>query len=117
MGTGTGTDRIDKTVVLSAPVERVWRAITDAGEFGRWFGAEFDGPFVRGERVTATVRPTEVDAEVAAHQEAYAGIRFVVWVEEVEARPTSRGVAAIERRNPFDREREEPRVALGRFGR
>ena len=85
MGTGTGTDRIDKTVVLSAPVERVWRAITDAGEFGRWFGAEFDGPFVRGERVTATVRPTEVDAEVAAHQEAYAGIRFVVWVEVVEA--------------------------------
>jgi uncharacterized protein YndB with AHSA1/START domain len=85
MRTGTGTDRIEKTVVLRAPVERVWRAITDADEFGRWFGAEFEGPFARGERVTATIRPTQVDPEVAAHQEAYAGMRFVVWVEAMEA--------------------------------
>lgn len=83
--TTKGTDRIEKQVVLRAPVERVWRAISDSAKFGRWFGAEFDGAFEEGARVTATVRPTEVDDEVAAHQEAYRGMRFVVWIEAMEA--------------------------------
>ena len=30
-------ERIVKTVVLKAPIERVWRAITDHEEFGTWF--------------------------------------------------------------------------------
>ena len=46
------TDRIEKRVVLRAPRARVWRAITDAGEFGEWFGVRLEGPFVEG----ATVR-------------------------------------------------------------
>ena len=41
---GTGTDRIEKRVLLRAPRSRVWRAITDAREFGSWFGVAFDGP-------------------------------------------------------------------------
>ena len=32
------TDRIEKEVLLKAPLERVWRAISDADEFGRAFG-------------------------------------------------------------------------------
>lgn len=43
------TDRIEKTVVLRAPRSRVWRALTDSEEFGAWFRAAFDGPFVAGE--------------------------------------------------------------------
>ena len=46
------TDRIEKTVVLRAPRSRVWRALTDAGEFGTWFRVALEGPFVAG----ATVR-------------------------------------------------------------
>lgn len=42
------TDRIEKEVLLKAPLERVWRAISDSEEFGRWFGVRFDGPFVAG---------------------------------------------------------------------
>lgn len=42
------TDRIEKKVVLRAPQSRVWRAITDAGEFGEWFGVKFDGTFKPG---------------------------------------------------------------------
>ena len=42
------TDRIEKEGLLRAPLERVWRAISDADEFGRWFGVRFDGPFVPG---------------------------------------------------------------------
>ena len=41
-------DRIEKKVVLRAPRERVWRAISDSKEFGTWFGVEFSGPFVAG---------------------------------------------------------------------
>lgn len=81
----TSTDRIEKQVLLRAPIERVWRAISDADRFGRWFGARFDGPFEAGTRVTGTIEPTEVDAEVARQQAPYAGTPFDVVVERVEA--------------------------------
>ena len=41
-------DRIEKTIDLKAPVERVWRALTDAAEFGTWFRVKLDDPFVPG---------------------------------------------------------------------
>ena len=47
MGT-TETDRIEKSVQLRAPQSRVWRAITNAEEFGAWFGAKFEDRFVEG---------------------------------------------------------------------
>lgn len=43
------TDRIEKTIELNAPIERVWRALTDHVEFGQWFRVKLDGPFVLGE--------------------------------------------------------------------
>jgi uncharacterized protein YndB with AHSA1/START domain len=49
-------DRIEKRVVLlRAPVPRVWRALTDAEEFGRWFGVRLEGPFVAGSRVRGQI--------------------------------------------------------------
>ena len=51
----------------------MWRAISDADEFGRWFGARFDGPFVAGASVTGVITPTTVDEDVARAQEPYAG--------------------------------------------
>lgn len=78
------TDRFRKTAVLSAPLERVWRAFSDAGEFGRWFGAGFSGPFESGARLSGTIVPTQVDPEVAKLQEPHAGARFEVIVERVE---------------------------------
>jgi uncharacterized protein YndB with AHSA1/START domain len=41
----TQTDRIEKTVTLRAPRSRVWRAITDAREFGAWFGVKLESAF------------------------------------------------------------------------
>jgi uncharacterized protein YndB with AHSA1/START domain len=67
------TDRIEKQALLRAPLDRVWRAISNAEEFGRWFGVRFDGPFVAGSSVTATITPTTVDEEVAKRQEPHAG--------------------------------------------
>jgi uncharacterized protein YndB with AHSA1/START domain len=42
-------DRIEKVVELAAPVARVWRALTDHREFGTWFRADIETPFVLGE--------------------------------------------------------------------
>ena len=78
------TDRIEKRIVLPAPLERVWRAISDAGQFGSWFGVAFDGPFVAGARLTGKIVPTTVDAEVAKQQKPYAGMAFEFFVERIE---------------------------------
>jgi uncharacterized protein YndB with AHSA1/START domain len=78
------TDRIEKRILLHAPRERVWRAITDSEEFGRWFGAAFDAPFEAGARLTGRIVPTSVDPEVAALQKPYDGFAFELFVDQIE---------------------------------
>ncbi len=77
-------DRIEKTIVLRASSSRVWRAISDAREFGAWFGVEIDGAFVEGERVGARIVPTRVDPEVAKLQEPHRGLSVTFTVERIE---------------------------------
>jgi uncharacterized protein YndB with AHSA1/START domain len=45
------SDRIEKHFQVSAKRSRVWRAISDAGEFGTWFGMKLDRPFAPGATV------------------------------------------------------------------
>lgn len=42
------TDRIEKSIELDAPIERVWQAISDHEEFGSWFRVRLDQPFAVG---------------------------------------------------------------------
>jgi uncharacterized protein YndB with AHSA1/START domain len=49
------TDRIEKTIELKATLERVWRALTDAEQFGQWFRVKLDGPFTPGEESVGRV--------------------------------------------------------------
>ena len=50
------TDRIEKEILIRAPRARVWRALTDAREFGSWFGAALEGArFAPGATVTGRV--------------------------------------------------------------
>jgi uncharacterized protein YndB with AHSA1/START domain len=49
------TDRIEKQVVLRAPRSRVWRALTDAKEFGAWFGVKLRSGFTAGARVQGQI--------------------------------------------------------------
>ncbi len=44
----SSTDRIEKRVFLKASQARVWRALTDAREFGQWFGVKLEGSFAVG---------------------------------------------------------------------
>ena len=42
------TDRIEKKVLLRASRARVWRALSNADEFGAWFRVKLEGPFIEG---------------------------------------------------------------------
>ena len=55
MPTGNSTDRIEKEIVMKAPRARVWRALTDAAEFGKWFGAEMKDAFAPGARARGRI--------------------------------------------------------------
>jgi uncharacterized protein YndB with AHSA1/START domain len=47
----TSTDRVEKRVVLQAPRSRVWRAISNAKEFGTWFRVNLEGEFTEGRTI------------------------------------------------------------------
>jgi uncharacterized protein YndB with AHSA1/START domain len=49
------TDRIEKKVVLRAPRSRVWRALTNAEEFGAWFGVKLESAFAEGVSVRGRI--------------------------------------------------------------
>ncbi len=51
----TSTDRIEKRILLRAPRSRVWRALTDAREFGAWFRVALEGPFAEGTTVRGRI--------------------------------------------------------------
>lgn len=71
---GSSTDRIEKQIVLKAPRGRVWRALTDAGEFGEWFRVKLEGPFVPGQRTGGNIT-----------WPGYEHIRMDVQVERMDA--------------------------------
>ena len=67
------TDIIEKTTLIHAPVDKVWRAVSDHREFGTWFKVDLDGPFVAGERTTGKMT-----------YPGYEGHPWLAWVTVVE---------------------------------
>jgi uncharacterized protein YndB with AHSA1/START domain len=52
----TSTDYVERRILLKAPRSRVWRALSDAKEFGDWFGVNFTGnTFVAGQHVQGNI--------------------------------------------------------------
>jgi uncharacterized protein YndB with AHSA1/START domain len=51
----TTSDRIEKRVMLRAPRSRVWRTITNAQEFGSWFGMKLEGAFAEGRAIRGRI--------------------------------------------------------------
>lgn len=64
------TDRIEKEIVLRASRSKVWKAITDAVEFGKWFRVKLEGPFMPG--------------KVSRGQITYPGYEHVKWEAVVQ---------------------------------
>lgn len=78
------SDRIHETMVLRTSRGRAWLAISDAKDFGAWFGAVFDRPFAEG----ATVRGRFARPAVAADTielESHLGRPVELVVTRVEA--------------------------------
>lgn len=73
----SSTDRIEKSVVLSAPRSRVWRALTDVREFNAWFGVELAGHFTPG----AIIRGNLTNP-------GYQHVTMTVWIETVDPERT-----------------------------
>ncbi|MBI4477675.1 MAG: SRPBCC family protein [Acidobacteria bacterium] len=84
MSTVTVTDRIQKTILLRAPRERVWRALTDSRQFGAWFGVRFDRPFTPGATMQGTLVGTTVDEDVAKLQKQFEGVTFDITIDRIE---------------------------------
>jgi uncharacterized protein YndB with AHSA1/START domain len=78
------TDRIEKQVLLRAPRERVWRALTRSAEFGSWFGMALEGDFSPNTTVSGRMVPTQVDPDVAAKQQPFAGMPVQLFIERIE---------------------------------
>ena len=77
------TNEIRKEITLKAPLGKVWAAISNADEFGQWFGVRFDGPFRAGEKLSGVIVPTTVNDEIAAMQKPYEGTPFNIVVGEI----------------------------------
>jgi len=66
-------DRIEKHIHLRATRGRVWRALTDAKEFGEWFKVRLDGDFVEGAAVHGQITHA-----------GYEHLRLELLVEKIE---------------------------------
>jgi uncharacterized protein YndB with AHSA1/START domain len=67
------TDEIRKHLLIKAPPARVWRAVTDADQFGVWFRVKLETPFVVGQSTSGQI--------------TYAGwehLRFTLVTEAIE---------------------------------
>jgi len=52
----SSTDRIERKILLKAPRSQVWRALSNAEEFGGWFGVALKGKaFAAGKRVQGQI--------------------------------------------------------------
>ena len=66
--------RIDRTVEIKAPPERVWRALTNAKELSTWFQVTIEGDIAPGNEVWMT-----------SMSKGYEGVRFRVRFMEMIA--------------------------------
>ena len=80
----SSTDCIHVTYPLHARRGRVWEAISDAGQFGFWFGAEINGKFAVGTPLTGRIVPTRSHPGIGRAQKPYLGTTFEVSVDRVE---------------------------------
>lgn len=71
----TNSDRIEKQILLRAPRARVWTALTNAEDFGKWFQVKLATGFAVGERATGKIT-----------HPGYEHVMFEVTVERMEAK-------------------------------
>jgi len=74
MSTVSDSNSIERSIVINAPRDRVWRALSNAEEFGTWFGVNLAGQtFAPGQRLRGRITG-------CGHEDAW----FDVVVERIE---------------------------------
>ncbi|MTV38642.1 SRPBCC family protein [Duganella radicis] len=69
------TDQIERSIVIKAPAERVWRALSTPQAFGAWFGVQLEGePFTPGHHARGPITIS-----------GFEHVIFNAWIERVEA--------------------------------
>lgn len=78
MTSTSDTDRIERSILIAASRERVWRALTDSAQFGAWFGVDFGAhAFEPGRRMTGPFTLPGCE-----------GLRFDAVIDRIEAQQT-----------------------------
>lgn len=74
MNTNSETNCIERSIVINAPRDRVWQALSNAEEFGNWFGAKLQGQtFAPGQRARGQIT-------ICGHEDAW----FDVVIDRIE---------------------------------
>ena len=74
MNTALENSCVERSIVIQAPRDRVWRALSNAEHFGTWFGAKLEGQtFAPGKRVRGQIT-------ICGHEDAW----FDVVIERIE---------------------------------
>jgi uncharacterized protein YndB with AHSA1/START domain len=72
--------RIDRSIEIQAPPERVWRALTDGGELAAWFQVRIEGTLARGHDVWMTsVHPGHAGQRFRVHVADMTPPERLVW--------------------------------------
>jgi len=79
MNAMSDTNTIERSVVINAPRERVWRALSNAENFGTWFGADLKGQtFAPGQRTRG-----QISSALCGHDDVWFDV-VVVRIEPQE---------------------------------
>jgi uncharacterized protein YndB with AHSA1/START domain len=69
--------------LLTSP-GHVWDAISDAGTFGIWFGAELDGHFAANAKLAGKLVPTKSHPGLGRTQQPYLGSTFTISIDRID---------------------------------
>lgn len=69
---------IEKKILIHAPRSRVWRALTTASEFSKWFSVQVEGSFIQGKRLDM----------ISTHPHCTGDPHFYINVERMEPEQT-----------------------------
>lgn len=73
------SDCVERQTTIAAPIERVWKALTEVGQFNSWFGVELEQPFVSGQ-------PSHGKIEVQNFSTGNSDeLDITIWIERMEA--------------------------------
>ena len=81
--------QVEREVVLPAPADVVWQAITDDGELSAWFGADVELDPQPGGEGRFVGDDGDVRRAVVEAVEPERRLRFVWWPEDGGSAPTS----------------------------